>query len=318
ADNAEGAWEISTRVIEGLQTLGFFGGEKVVWLKGASFFGDDRTGNAERATAGVENLLECLKGGVPGEVEVLISARGVDKRRAFYKWMAKNAEVLVFDKIDVSKEGWEDEVAVMVVRRAKELGMSFREEALDLFVQLAGEDTRQVGSELEKLALYLGEGAEVDLESVRLLVPATRKGVIWEISRAIESGRAARAVELIDALLEKGESAIGLMRAAIIPTVRNLFYAGLALEQRVPTGNYRAFQGGLEGLPPEVRAIFPKKKDGGVNAWGLFAAAGKVGRKSMGQLRQGLEDCLEADKALVTTGLDHRLVLHRLVVKLAG
>ncbi|WP_200390669.1 DNA polymerase III subunit delta [Roseibacillus ishigakijimensis] len=315
ADDAQHAFDLCSQTIEAVQTVGFFGGAKVVWLKGATFLGDDRTGGAERAKTGVENLLDCLKAGVPPEVEVLISAPAIDKRRAFFKWLKKEGEVRVFDKIDISKEGWEDEVAALVARRAKEMKLTFEDEALDLFVQLAGEDTRQIGSELTKLSLYLGEGSPVGVEAVRTMVPPTRKGVIWEISRAIERGEAARAVALIDAQLSKGESAIGLMRAAVIPTARNLFYARLALDAGVPLGG--GFKRGLENLPPEKRSVFPKKKDGAVNSWGLSQAAGKVGKRSLARLRKALESCLKADKALVTTGLDHRLVLHRLVVELS-
>ncbi len=154
------------------------------------------------------------------------------------------------------------------------------------------------------------------MDDVRIMVPPSRKGVIWEISRAVERGEAARAVELIDAQLAKGENAIGLMRAAMIPTVRNLFYARLALDAGAAGGNYRVFQKSLENLPPEKRAVFPKKKDGGINAWGLFSALGKVGRRNLQQLRKALQDTLKADKALVTTSLDHRLVLHSLVIEL--
>lgn len=315
ADDSEHAFQICAQTIEAIQTLGFFGGAKVVWLKAASFLGDDRTGGAERTKTGVENLLEVLKAGVPDEVQVLISAKAVDKRRAFYKWMQKHSELNVFDKIDVSKDGWEEQVAALVMRRAKDCAVSFQDDALDLFVQLAGEDTRQIGNELEKLVLYVGQEAQVTVEDVRLMVPPSRKGVIWEISRAIERGEAARAVELIDAQLEKGESAIGLMRAAITPTVRNLFYARLALDAGAAPGY--GFAKSLEKLPPEKKAVFPKKKDGGINAWGLSQAAGKVGRRSLKKMRKSLQDCLNADKALVTTGLDHRLVLHRLVVELA-
>lgn len=39
ADDAEGAFQICARVVEAVQTVGFFGGAKVVWLKGASFLG---------------------------------------------------------------------------------------------------------------------------------------------------------------------------------------------------------------------------------------------------------------------------------------
>lgn len=315
ADDAEHAFQLSASTVEAIQTVGFFGGAKVVWLKNATYLGDDRTGGAERAKTGVENLLECLKAGVAPEVEVLISAPLIDKRRAFYKWLSKNAEVKAYDKIDVSKEGWEDQVAVLVSRRAKEVKLDFDDEALDLFVQLAGEDTRQIGNELAKLSLYLGEGERVTIEDVRIMIPPSRKGVIWEISRAVERGEAARAIELIDAQLNKGENAIGLMRAAIIPTVRNLFYARLALDTGAQPGH--GMGKSLERLPPEKRAVFPKKKDGGINAWGISLAAGKVGKRNLKQMRKALECSLKADKALVTTSLDHRLVLHRLVVELA-
>ena len=316
ADDSEHAFQLSAQTVEAIQTVGFFGGAKAVWLKGATYLGDDRTGGAERAKTGVENLLECLKAGVPPEVEVLISAPMIDKRRGFYKWLSKNAELKIFDKIDVSKEGWEDEVGVLVSRRAKEAKLEFENEALDLFVQLAGEDTRQIGNELTKLSLYLGEGSKVSVDDVRIMIPPSRKGVIWEISRAIERGEAARAVELIDAQLNKGENAIGLMRAAIIPTVRNLFYARLALDTGATPGY--GMGKALERLPPEKRAVFPKKKDGGINAWGISMAAGKVGKRSLSQMRKALDCSLKADKSLVTTSLDHRLVLHRLVVELTS
>lgn len=316
ADDSEHAFQLSARTVEAIQTVGFFGGAKVVWLKGATYFGDDRTGGAERAKTGVENLLECLKAGVAPEVEVLISAPLIDKRRAFYKFLQKNGELKVFDKIDVSKEGWEDEVAVLVSRRAKEAKLNFDSDALDLFVQLAGEDTRQIGNELTKLSLYLGDDASVTVDDVRMMIPPSRKGVIWEISRAIERGEAARAVELIDAQLNKGENAIGLMRAAVIPTVRNLFYARLALDAGAKPGH--GMGKSLERLSPEKRAVFPKKKDGGINAWGISMAAGKVGKRNLKQMRRALDCCLKADKSLVTTSLDHRLVLHRLVVELTS
>lgn len=307
ADNAEHGFTIAAQVAEGLQTMGFFGGDKVVWLKSATFMGSDRTSEAERAKAGVENILETLKAGLPEGVIFLISATAIDKRRAFFKWLAKNAELRSYDKIDVSKEGWEDQVATLVERSARDSGLNFTEEALALFVQLAGEETRQISNELEKLDLYLGERREITLEDVQIMVPLSRKGVIWEISRAIESRRATRAIELIDQQLTKNESAIGLVKAAIIPTVRNLFFAKLVEPYR-----------SVNQAPKGVLAVLPKKKDGGINTWGLKMAAPKARNFKLSQLQKGLENCLNADKALVTTGQDHRMVLHRLIVELCA
>lgn len=316
--NSEEAFQACVKTIEALQTIGFFGADKVVWLRAANFLADDRTGGTERTKEGVEALLEVMKAGIADEVTLLISAGAIDKRRAFYKWLQKNGKVAVFDRIDVSKEGWEKKVALLVTTRAKELGLGFKDEALALFVQMAGEETRQIGNELEKLNLYLGARRTVALEDVRLMVPLSRKGVVWEISRALEQRDAARAVELIDAQLEKGESAISLMRAAIIPTVRNLFMARVLLDAhpRLPLHNGGAFTAALNSLPDGERAWLPHTKSGSVNAWGLFYAAGKAGQFSIAEVRRGMEAALQADRALVTTQLDPRMVLHRLVAEL--
>ncbi len=315
ASNAEEAYQICAKGIEALQTLGFFGGAKVVWLKNANFLADDRTGGAERSKEGVEAMLDVLKAGLGEDVTFLVSASGIDKRRAFYKWLQKNAELAVFDKIDVSKDGWEEEVAMMVRGRAKDLNLHFEDDALELFVQLAGEDTRQIGNELEKLSLFVGEGGVVELESVRLMVPASRKGVIWEVSRALERRDAGRAIALIDAQMAKNESAIAIMRAAIIPTVRNLFLVRVLLDSypRLPAGNRGAFAKAIERLPAGDLVWLPQKKAGGVNVWGLAFAMEKAGQFSTQELREAMEACLKADQGLVTTQLDPRFVLHRLV-----
>jgi len=320
ADNAEHAFELAARTVEGLQTMGFFGGAKVVWLKGATFFASDRTSEAERAKSGVENLLETLKMGLPQGVIFLLSATGIDKRRAFYKWLQKNAEMRSYDKIDVSKDGWERDVALIVSRQSKEKGLQLQGEALAVFVQLAGAETRQIAGELEKLDLYLGpDRREVTIADVEKMVPLSHKGVIWEISRALEGRNARRAIELIDQQLVKNESAVGLVKAAMIPTVRNLFFAKLATtDGSVSASNYKAFQGSLDRLSAEKKELLPKKKDGNINAWGLFAAAQKAKSFTLGHLQKCLEHCLAADKALVTSAQDHRMVLHRLVVQVCG
>jgi DNA polymerase-3 subunit delta len=316
--HSEEAYQACAKTIEALQTIGFFGADKIVWLKGANFLADDRTGGAERSKEGVEALLDVLKAGIGDEVTFLLSATAIDKRRAFYKWLQKHAEVAVFDRIDVSKEGWEEKVGLLVMTRAKELGLAFDHEALELFVQMAGEETRQIGNELEKLHLYLGERRTVELEDVRLMVPLSRKGVVWEVSRALERRDAVRAIELIDAQLEKGENAIGLMRAAFIPTIRNLFMVRVLLDAhpKLPVHNGGAFTAALNRLPEGDKAWLPQTKAGGVNAWGRFYAAGKAGQFTTAELQHAMEAALHADKCLVTTQLDARMVLHRLVAEL--
>ena len=149
ADNAEHSNKIISETIQALETLPFFNG-KVVWLKGANFLGDDRTGGAERTKEAVENLLKTLKNGLDRNITFLISASNIDKRRGFYKFLKKHTSLKVYDKIDTSKDGWEDAVAELVLQKATPLNLSFTNDALDLFIQQAGEHSRQIVIELEK------------------------------------------------------------------------------------------------------------------------------------------------------------------------
>ncbi len=321
ADNSESAFEICSTTVQALLTMPMFGGDKVVWLRNANFLADNVTGRSQRTEAGVESLRATLEKGIPDGVKFLLTAQGVDKRRGFWKFIEKAANVQVHDRIDTSRDDWQEQVARLVTGRAKELGLRFHPDALALFVMLAGEQSQQIGNELEKIDLYLGEERrEVTEDDVRVLVPLSRAAVVFEIGKAIQIGNASRAIQLIDQQLEADESAIGIMRASIIGVVRNLFMAKLIIDKfKVPTGNYNAFSGGLNRLPEADRAWLPQKKDGsGVNVFPIFLAADNAKNFELSGLQQILEATLKADQALVTTGLDHRLILHRLIVEIAS
>jgi DNA polymerase III subunit delta len=321
ADNAESAYEICASTVQALLTVPMFGGDKVVWLRNASFLADTVTGRAQRTEAGVESLRSTLERGLPDGVKFLLTAQAVDKRRAFWKFIEKSADVQVHDRIDTSRDGWEDQVASLVSRRAGELGLRFDHDALALFVLLAGEATQQIGNELEKIDLFLGpERRVVTEDDVRRMVPLSRAAVVFEIGKSIQNGDTARAIELIDQQLEADESAIGIIRASIIPTIRNLFMAKLISEKlNLNHQNYQSYIGGLNRLPEADRSWLPQKKDGtGVNVYPIFLAQAGAAQFDFDGLRNAMEAALKADQALVTTGLDHRLILHRLIAEIAA
>ena len=116
-----------------------------------------------------------------------------------------------------------DEAAILVRQLAAARKLSFADDSLDLFVLMTGGDRRIVASELEKLDLYLGPGErEVREEHVRLLVSMSREGIVWDLGTALSERNVRRALGLLDQLLFQGETAIGILIVAIIPTVRNL------------------------------------------------------------------------------------------------
>ena len=320
ADNADQAASRIRSAIEALRTLPFFGGGKLVWLKNANFLGDSKLGSAGAVHEALEDLSDALESDLgDGEVKFLLSAPEVDKRRSFYKALAKRAELQVFDKLDSSRSGWEEAALDLVQSIGRQHQLCFEEEALDLFVLLTGGETRTIKNELEKLDLFLGKRERrVSLENVRALVPISRAGVVFELGNALAARDLERALLLVRRLLDQGESAIGILLVAIIPTVRNLLLAKDLLERhRLPRPSAPfTFISTLNRLPAEATEHLPRKKDGSINGYALGIAAMQAHRFERARLVAGLEACLTANLQIVTSQLDQELILNQVVVKL--
>src|SRR3954471_6220244 len=269
-DNSEQAAARVLLTIEALQTLPFFGG-KLVWLKNANSLGDSIIGRSAAVQAALEKLGDVLEAGVAPDITFLLSATEVDKRRSFYKALSKRAELQVIDKLDASRSGWEEEATEIVRRRAQSRKLQFQEEALELFVLLSGGDTRQIENELEKIDLYVGSDRSVTADIVRTLVPLSRAGVIFELGNALAACDLDRALSLVRSLLDQGETAIGILLVAILPTVRNLLLAKDLMERhRLPRPAAPfSFISGINRLPATATEHLPRKKDGSVNGYAL-------------------------------------------------
>jgi DNA polymerase-3 subunit delta len=320
ADNADQAAARIRSTIEALQTLPFFGSTKIVWLKNANFLGDDQRARSAAVQSALEELSELLDRGFGPEVTFLISASEVDKRRAFYKTLVKRAELQVFDRLDSGRAGWEEEATEIVRSRTKKRKLQFDEGALDLFVLLTGGDTRQIDNELEKIDTFLGRDRVVRVDLVRELVPLSRAGVIFELSNALAARHLELALTLVRRLLDQGESAVGILLVAIVPTIRNLLLAKDLMERHRLPRPHSPFQfvSAISRLPAKATEHLPRKKDGSINAYALGIAAQHAHQFETNQLIEAMRACLETNLQLVTTQLDHELILTEVVVKLLG
>jgi DNA polymerase-3 subunit delta len=318
ADNVDQAEGRVRSAIEALQTLPFFGSTKVVWLKNVNFLGDDQKARSAAVQSALEELSQLVDSGFGPGITLLISATDLDKRRSFYKTLVRRAEVQVFERLDSTRGGWEEEALEMVQQRAKKRKLQFDDDALDLFVLLTGGDTRQIDNELEKIDTFLAKDRGVNIELVRDLVPLSRAGVIFELGNALAARDLQLSLKLVRRLLDQGESAIGILLVAIVPTVRNLLLAKDLMERYRLPRPHSPFQfiSAINRLPTEATDHLPRKKDGSINAYALGIAAQQAGRFETTQLIQAMQACLAANVQLVTTQLDHELILTEVVVKL--
>lgn len=318
ADNVDQAVARIRQAIEALQTLPFFGGAKLVWFKNANCLADSVIGRSAAVQGGLEELAELFESGLGENVTLLISATETDKRRSFYKTLTKSAEVQVIDRLDSSRSGWEEEATEIVRRKVKARKLQFDDDALDLFVLLTGGDNRQIENELEKIDLHGGAERVVTVEQVRELVPLSRAGVIFELGNALAACDLQRALLLVKRLLDQGETAIGILLVAILPTVRNLLLAKDLMERHRLSRPHAPFSfiSALNRLPASATEHLPRKKDGTINGFALGLAAQHAHRFDTKKLIAGLEACLEANVRLVSSQLDHELILTEIVVKL--
>jgi len=319
-ENADQAAARVRLTIEALQTLPFLGGGKLVWLKNVSFLADSVTGRAGTVQTALEELAEVLARDLGPDVRFLISAIEVDKRRSFYKTLVKRAEVQIFDRLDSTRNGWEMEATEIARNRAHKRKLQFDDDALELFVLLTGGDTRQIDNELEKIDIFLQRKRTATVDVVRELVPLSRAGVIFELGNAMAARDLKRALILVRRLLDQGENAIGILLAAILPTIRNLLLAKDLMERhRIPPPQAPFhFISALNRLPASATEHLPRKKDGTISGYALGIAAQNAQRFTTEQLITGMRACLEANVKLVTTRLDHELILTEIVVRLLG
>ena len=155
---------------------------------------------------------------------------------------------------------------------------------------------------------------------MRELVPLSRAGVIFELGNALAVRDLERALKLVRRLLDQGETAIGILLVAILPTIRNLLLAKDLTERyrlsrpQVPF----TFISAINRLPAAATEHLPRKKDGSISGYALGIAAQNAHRFETKQLIEAMQACLEANLKLVTSQLDHELILTEIVVKLLG
>ena len=187
-----------------------------------------------------------------------------------------------------------------------------------MFTLFTGGNSRQIDNELEKLDLFLGiKRREISTADVRLLVPVSRQGVIFELGNAIAQRDLCLCLSLLDQLLKQGETPIGILLVAIVPTIRNLLLVKDLMERHRlsrPNAPFH-FTSTLNKLPESSTRHLPRKKEGGINTDALGLAACQAHRFKLPELQKMLTDCLQANVQLVSSQLDSRVVLSELIVK---
>jgi DNA polymerase-3 subunit delta len=200
----------------------------------------------------------------------------------------------------------EDDAVQWVMREGATKGVEFGEDAARELVDALGAEMMTIASEVEKLALYAGiDGhARVELNDVETMVSAAKQRSLYELTDAISRKDAPKALALLDGLLNASE---GGEEAAIghVFTLAKTFRQMLILNEKQVKDQRAMWQ-----------VLWPGFRVAPFAADALIAQARRYRDRS--ELTRGLQWIAKADVELRSSPPDKRLVLERLVMRLAG
>ncbi|HET9184827.1 MAG TPA: DNA polymerase III subunit delta [Solirubrobacterales bacterium] len=121
-----------------------------------------------------------------------------------------------------------------LVAEARRLGFTLQTAAARLLVDRMGANSTRLRNELERLALWAGEGGEVGAADLEEMVADTSEAAVWSLSDALLDRDPATALRIAERLVSQGENVTGLIYG-LASRLRSACAAAAMLEEGMPT-----------------------------------------------------------------------------------
>jgi DNA polymerase III subunit delta len=316
--NSDQALAAIKQCMEALQTVGFLGEGKTVWLKDADFLDTSPTAKAAAVKEALKSLGDLAAGLGPG-CHLLISGEKVFKGSAFYKQLAKFAEIHEFKAAGRAAQRSEDGRA-LALELFKRNGVKISRAVSEAFAARCASDSRQVAQEVEKLCTYLGDRNEVSMDDVALLTTTTTESEYWELGDSIAKRDRKRALRLVREQSRGGGSAVGMV-IGIERTLQQLLTVRECIQARLlnTTGNSARWKDDAESLRL-LDGIFAGGEQDlrKSNSYRVAMLAKDSSRYSRAELRRGLGAAVKTHEQLVSSSAPEFHLIELLIEKVVG
>jgi len=241
--------------------------------------------------ADLEELAAYLQSPSPSTCLVLISNQPRFEKKAIIAPVEANGAVVrFFALLDRDMPGWIESW----VRRQ---GLSIQRDAMQYVWQTLGNDLQAINNELEKAVIFVKERKTITYDDVKQVVGNFRDYTPFDLADALGKKDREAAFLILSRLIQEGESPVGLL-GSIAWNFRRLM-------------NAKAMESigiGIEEIKKKHRIIFHQASS--------FQA--QLRSYTLGELETAIEVLLNADQALKSSGLNGRLVLERMILRLCG
>ncbi len=319
--NSGEALRALAKLREGLQTLPFFGGGKVVWLKNCNFLGEERTATAQAVTESLAALAKELQSLDWQNMRLLISAGKVDKRRVFYKTLEKIGSVETLEGWSSEDKDWAEQAESFARRALRDLQKQISDEALALFATNVGPHMGLLHNEIEKLALYVGARPRIEVADVQAVVTKNKQVRAFALSDAVGERNLAAVLSRLDEELweirhDPQHSEIGVLYG-LISKVRSLILAKEMMAQGwlKPERAFDRFSWQLSQIPADA---LPEDRKYKPAPYVLFRAVQQAPNYTRTELTDAMGLLLECNQKLISSGVDPSLILQQSLVQIVS
>jgi DNA polymerase III subunit delta len=238
-----------------------------------------------------EKLVSYLESPAPSTCLVLV-AEEVDARRKMAKAVQAKGAAVEF------KHPYPNQLPALIKEMAGTHGKGLETDAVELLIELKGNNLQMLEQELEKLALYVGDQKTITREHVAESVADTKLSVVFEFTDAVGERDAEKALRVFRRMMETGEAPLAVL--GMVARHFRLIWKIQALQQERKAPAEIAREAGLNPYILE-KTYLPQVRN--------FRAA-DLGRQSSA--------IADLDFALKSSSGDREALFERTVIELCG
>jgi DNA polymerase III subunit delta len=274
--------------LEDAETLPFMGERRLILLHNPVFLTAEKT--REKTEHNLSKLEAYIKEPAPYSVLVFIAPyEKLDERKKLTKELKKTASILEAKKLN------EGELKSWMKERASYNGVQIEGKAAELMLTLAGPNLFMLTSEIDKMAMYLGNSGTIDIKTVEMLVSRSLEQNIFTLVDKVVNRKIDEALRIYYDLLKLNEEPIKIL--SILTGQFRLIYQVKELAAR--------------GYGQQQIASFLK-----VHPFRIKLAAGQAHQFKEEELKKIIAMLADADYQMKTGGMNKELIIELFLLKL--
>jgi DNA polymerase III subunit delta len=160
---------------------------------------------AERWGSRQLEAVSAALGEIPPDVTLVLIARTKAPAKLARAVKAAGGEIREFEAPKAK------DMPRALVAEAKQLGFRLDAAAARMLVDRMGANPVRLHNELERLALWAGQGGEVTADALAAMTADTSEAVVWALSDALLERDSHRAVSIAERLIAQGENVTGIV-----------------------------------------------------------------------------------------------------------